>query len=904
MYLQGRRALRQSPVALAFHMRYHVWNSLFYRAPHPRSKARLVVKTPVRRESRMKARVPLPIAVLALFAFFLMNPSPAGAQTPGLVAAYAFNEGSGTTVADASGNNNNGTITAATWTTAGKFGNALAFNGTSARVTVPNAASLQLSTGMTLEAWVFPTGSLTSWRSVVDKTVDGYYLMASTDQNNRPGVGGTWTGGNQNVAAPTVLTINTWTHLAATFDGATVRLFVNGVQVASQAQTTPLATTPGTLQMGANSYGEFFAGRIDEVRIYNRALSATEIQTDMNTSIAPSAPDTTAPSAPTTLTATAASASQIDLAWSASTDNIGVTGYRVERCQGAGCTTFAQIAAPTTTSFNNTGLTAGTSYSYQVRAADAAGNLSAYSAVASATTSNTPSGLVAAYAFNEGSGTTVADASGNNNNGTITAATWTTAGKFGNALAFNGTSARVTVPNAASLQLSTGMTLEAWVFPTGSLTSWRSVVDKTVDGYYLMASTDQNNRPGVGGTWTGGNQNVAAPTVLTINTWTHLAATFDGATVRLFVNGVQVASQAQTTPLATTPGTLQMGANSYGEFFAGRIDEVRIYNRALSATEIQTDMNTSIAPSAPDTTAPSAPTTLTATAASASQIDLAWSASTDNVGVTGYRVERCQGAGCTTFAQVSAPTATSFNNTGLAAGTSYSYQVRAADAAGNLSAYSSVASATTSGADNAGVFTHRNDNFRTGQNPNETVLAPANVTPATFGKLFACAVDGEVYAQPLYVANFAIAGGTHNVVFVATQNDSVFAFDADASPCVQYWQKSFLGTGVTTVPPGDTGETGDINTIIGITGTPVIDPATSTLYVVAKTKEPTGYFQRLHALDLATGSEKFDGPADISSAITVPGSGDTGEATCPGSAGNLPFCPLRENQRPGLLLLH
>src|SRR5207248_1428537 len=122
MYLQGRRAIRQSPVALAFHMRYHVWNSLFYRARHPRSKARLVVKTPcigsedvlqsitwnttpaqtgietpqsVRKESRVKTRVPFPIAVLAVFAFFLMNPSPARAQPSGLVAAYAFNEGSG-----------------------------------------------------------------------------------------------------------------------------------------------------------------------------------------------------------------------------------------------------------------------------------------------------------------------------------------------------------------------------------------------------------------------------------------------------------------------------------------------------------------------------------------------------------------------------------------------------------------------------------------------------------------------------------------------------------------------------------------------------------------------------------------------------------------------------------------
>src|SRR5436309_8935849 len=245
----------------------------------------------------------------------LTVPSPASAQTPGLVAAYAFNEGSGTTVADISGNDNNGTISAATWTTAGRFGNALVFNGTSARVTVPDAASLQLTTGMTLEAWVFPTATLTNWRAIVDKNVDGYYLMASTDQSDRPSAGGTWVGGNQNTYGPSVVEVNTWTHLAATFDGETVRLYVNGAEVASQAQTTPLATTTGTLQIGGDSYpNELFAGRIDEVRIYNRALSAAEIQTDMNTSIAASAPDTTAPSAPTTLTATAASASQIDLA--------------------------------------------------------------------------------------------------------------------------------------------------------------------------------------------------------------------------------------------------------------------------------------------------------------------------------------------------------------------------------------------------------------------------------------------------------------------------------------------------------------------------------------------------------------------------------------------------------------
>ena len=175
---------------------------------------------------------------------------------------------------------------------------------------------------------------------------------------------------------------------------------------------------------------------------------------------------------------------QIDLSWTASTDAVGVTGYRVERCQGTTCTNFAQIGTPTTTSFASTGLAAGTSYRFRVRAADAAGNLSAYSDI-------------------------------------------------------------------------------------------------------------------------------------------------------------------------LTTATL------------------------------------------PDTSAPSAPSGLTASPAGSSQINLSWTASTDDVGVTGYRVERCQGTGCTDFTQVGAPTATTFNDTGLSASTTYRYRVRAADQAGNLSSYSGIADATT-----------------------------------------------------------------------------------------------------------------------------------------------------------------------------------------------------------------
>src|SRR5712664_1974370 len=257
-------------------------------------------------------------------------------------------------------------------------------------------------------------------------------------------------------------------------------------QIAAPTGTT--YSDPGLTANASYSYQVRATDAAGNLGPYSNVASATT-----------PAPDTQAPTAPGTLTATAVSGAQINLSWAAATDNVGVTGYRVERCQGAGCLSFSQIAAPTGTTYSDPGLTANTSYSYQVRATDAAGNLGPYSNVASATTPNTVAGLVAAYGFAEGAGTTVADSSGNNNTGTISGATWTTAGKFGSALVFNGTNSWVSISDTPSLQLTTGMTLEAWVNPFSippagcsptATCSWMDVIHKDSDRYYIEASSN------------------------------------------------------------------------------------------------------------------------------------------------------------------------------------------------------------------------------------------------------------------------------------------------------------------------------------------------------------------------------------------------------------------------------
>jgi fibronectin type 3 domain-containing protein len=366
------------------------------------------------------------------------------------------------------------------------------------------------------------------------------------------------------------------------------------------------------------------------------------------------------------LTATAASSSQINLTWTASTDNVGVTGYKVERCSGASCTTFAQIATPTTTSYSDTGLTASTSYSYRVRATDAAGNLGSYSSTASATT-NAGGGSGALT----GSGTSVTTTANLTGEGSNDWLHWGTA-LIRKAGVTSQVSNYLIVGSGAVQVYSNDLRALSWTdgTPTVSGTDNNGIfINASGNGYSFTAPADTTTR------------------VLTV----HVGGWNSSGTLTAHLSDGSAANFVDSTALASG----QYDRNYTLTYSAASAGQTLTISWVMSSGTGNVTLNGAALQASTDTTPPSAPSGLTATAASGSQINLSWTASTDNVGVTGYKVERCSGASCSTFAQIATPTATSYSDTGLTASTSYSYRVRATDAASNLSVYSGTATAST-----------------------------------------------------------------------------------------------------------------------------------------------------------------------------------------------------------------
>ncbi|MGH2898492.1 MAG: LamG-like jellyroll fold domain-containing protein, partial [Solirubrobacteraceae bacterium] len=556
-------------------------------------------------------------------------------------------------------------------------------------VRVASSPSLNLTTGMTLAAWIRPAATQSGWRTIMQRQVDAYFLNASNDAGPlRPAGGGTFAGSTQYLSGPTANPVNAWTYQAITYDGMTMRLYINGAQVATRAQSGAIQTTSNPLWIGGNQpYGEFFQGLIDEARVYNRALTQTEIQTDMNSPLVATAPDTTPPSTPAGLNATASGGSQVNLTWTASTDNVGVSGYRVERCQGSGCANFAEVGTPTTTSFTDTGLAGSTTYRYRVRASDLAGNLSPYSTIADSTTAaaadTTPPTAPTALAVTAVS-TSRLDLSwtaATDNVGVVEHRVERCQGTNCTSWAQVGTTATTSFSNTGLAANTVYRFRVRAADAAGNVGAYSAIAS----GRTLAADTTAPSAP------TGLTATAASTTRIDLG-WT-------ASTDNVGVTGYRV----ERCQGSTCTNYAEIGTTSTTSYSDTGLLPGTAYRYRARATDAAGNLSTYSAiatattPNVPDTSPPTTPSGLTATPSGSFQVDLAWTASTDNVAVTGYRVERCEGTGCTAFAEIAAPTGTSYSDTSVAGLTTYRYRVRAADSSQNLSGYSGVAEATTAG---------------------------------------------------------------------------------------------------------------------------------------------------------------------------------------------------------------
>ncbi|HEV8345722.1 MAG TPA: N,N-dimethylformamidase beta subunit family domain-containing protein, partial [Vicinamibacterales bacterium] len=424
-------------------------------------------------------------------------------------ASFGFEEASGTTVVDSSGNGNNGTFNAAngpTRVTTGRFGKAMQFDGVDDLITVADSNSLDLTSAATMMAWVKVT-TQTGWRNILLKQNGGdlaYALYANNNgsalgqPNGYVNVGGV----AQSVAALDGALSGRWMHVAMTYGGGSLKIYLNGVLHRSLAVSGNMPVTSGPLWLGGNQVwlDEFFSGVMDEVRLLGVTLSESDIRTLMHTPVVPG------------------------------------------------------TAAPATSS----------------------------------------TGLVASYNFDDGTAT---DKTGLGHNGTLGGAV-SAQGIYGNAVSFNGTSNYVTIADANDLDFTTGMTLEAWVRPT-TLSSWRSLLLKQGPQglVYAMYGSDPASKSVGLVRIAGVDRDVVATSPLPLNAWSHVVVTYEKAEgmLRIWVDGIPVDDRSVTGDITTSTGALYMGGNQFwGEYFNGRIDNVRLYNRALGIVEIQTNQATPV----------------------------------------------------------------------------------------------------------------------------------------------------------------------------------------------------------------------------------------------------------------------------------------------------------------------
>lgn len=366
------------------------------------------------------------------------------------------------------------------------------------------------------------------------------------------------------------------------------------------------------------------------------------------------------------------------------------------------------------------------------------------------------------------------------------------------------------------------------------------------------------------------NQSVAAGQTATFSVGASGTAPLSYQWRKNSVNISGATSSSYTTPATTS--------SDNGEKF-----DVVVSNSVGNATSNQATLTVSAAPVAPTITVQPANQTVTAGQTAT------FSVSASGTAPLSYQWQ---------MNGTDIPNATATNYTTPVTTTANSgeqFRVMVSNSAGSITSNTATLTVNPGTSNsNVDVVTYHYDNGRSGQNLNETTLTPANVNSTTFGKKGEFTVDGRVDAQPLYLSQVTIGGQKKNVLYVATEHGSVYAFDADSingTTSTFLWKTSTLGSGETT---SDNRGCGQVSPEIGITSTPVVDRSRNAIYVVAMSKNSSGsYFQRLHALDLTTGNELFGGPMTITA--TYPGTGDNS------SGGNVVFDPKQYKERPGLL---
>lgn len=614
-------------------------------------------------------------------------------QTNTLLGQWKMNEGSGTVLVDASGNGNNATLQNAKdiiWAT-GKESLALYLPGTSSRFAIAsNQASLNIADKITIAGWIKPTSN-SNMAILAKNSSDGYELKTTSSGKIEFKFNATTNGTTYRILSNASYPTDdvTWMHVAATYDGTTSKIYINGLldQSVTFSTPVPIVTNTAGLYIGAMADGSYrWKGSLDDLRLYSGALDATAISQLAGVTLSP-------PATPT-LSAPADGSYDIPynqtLNWNAVS---GVNQYEVVVSQSSTFATQLLQNTITNASIQLTDLLPGKIYYWRVRAINSVGNGS-WSATWSFTTMIPPptgTTLVANWKMNEGSGAVLIDNSGNNNNATLqntSGISWVI-GKDGQALNLPGTSNRLAVvPNQASLNVTNKITIAAWIQPIGS--GNMSILSKSAsDGYELKTNSNGKIEFKFNGTTNGTTYRIYSNTSYPTDgiTWMHVAATYDGSSSKIYINGLldQSVTFSSPVPIITNTSGLYIGALTDGSYrWKGSLDELRLYNGTLDATEI---LQLAGALATPTLSTP----TNGAVGATSNQT-LTWNAVSN---VTKYRVEVSTVATfATTFSITDNVTATSLALSGLASNTLYYWRVRA-DNANTSSNWSSVWNFTT-----------------------------------------------------------------------------------------------------------------------------------------------------------------------------------------------------------------